>query len=80
MHQKRSERFVDLNPQETQEWLQSFDEVLDEGGPDRARYLMEQLAARARTTGAEPPIHLNTPYVNTIRVEEEVPYPPMHLW
>ena len=66
---------MDLNPQETQEWLESLDQVIDDGGPDRARYLMERLAAHARSSGAELPIHLNTPYINTIRVEDEVPYP-----
>ena len=75
MHQKRSERVADLNPQETEEWLESLGQVIDQTGPDRARYLLEQLADRARTSGAELPIHLNTPYVNTIRVEDEVAYP-----
>src|SRR5208283_5129850 len=75
MHQTRSERVVDLNPLETQEWLESLDQVIEEGGTDRVRYLLEQLASRARASGAELPIHLNTPYVNTIRVEDEVPYP-----
>ena len=75
MHQKRSERFVDLNPQETEEWLDSLDQVIDEAGPDRARFLLERLAEQARDSGAELPIHLNTPYVNSIRVEDEIPYP-----
>jgi pyruvate dehydrogenase E1 component len=75
MHQTRTERVGDLNPQETQEWLESLDQVIDDGGPERARYLLQQLAAHARSSGAELPIHLNTPYVNTIRVEDEVPYP-----
>jgi pyruvate dehydrogenase E1 component len=75
MHQKRAERFVDLNPQETEEWLDSLDQVIDEAGPDRARFLLERLTEQARDSGAEPPIHLNTPYVNTIRPEDEVPYP-----
>jgi pyruvate dehydrogenase E1 component len=75
MHQIRSERVVDLNPQETEEWLESLDQVIEEGGTDRVRYLLEQLALRARNSGAEIPVSLNTPYVNTIRVEDEVPYP-----
>ena len=66
---------MDLNPQETEEWLESFDQVIEDGGSDRAQYLLEQLALRARNSGAGLPIHLNTPYVNTIRVEDEVPYP-----
>jgi pyruvate dehydrogenase E1 component len=75
MHLKRDERVVDLNPQETSEWVEALDQVLDETGPDRAAYLVERLAERARTGGAELPIHLNTPYVNTIRPDVEVSYP-----
>ena len=75
MHQKRNERVVDLNPQETAEWLESLEQVIDQAGPDRAAYLLEQLTGRARTEGADLPIHLNTPYVNTIRPEDEVAYP-----
>jgi pyruvate dehydrogenase E1 component len=75
MHQKLNERVVDLDPQETSEWVEALDEVIDEAGPDRAAYLLEQLTERARAFGAELPIHLNTPYVNTIRPENELPYP-----
>jgi len=75
MHQKLNERVVDLDPQETSEWVEALDQVIDEQGPDRAAYLLEQLAERARFNGAELPIQLNTPYVNTIRPEDEVPYP-----
>jgi len=55
--------------------VEALDQVLDETGPDRAAYLVERLSERARTGGAELPIHLNTPYVNTIRPDEEVSYP-----
>jgi len=75
MHLKRDERVVDLNPQETSEWVEALDQVLDETGPDRAAYLLDRLSERARSGGAELPIHLNTPYVNTIRPDDEVPYP-----
>src|SRR5215469_7123469 len=75
MHQKLNERVVDLDPQETSEWIEAFDQIIDEAGPDRAAYLLEQLADRARWNGAGLPNLLNTPYVNTIRPEEEVPYP-----
>jgi pyruvate dehydrogenase E1 component len=75
MHQKLSERFVDLNPQETAEWTEALDQVLEEEGPDRAAYLLEQLTEKARANGAELPVQLNTPYINTIRPEDEVPYP-----
>jgi len=75
MHQKLTERVVDLNPRETGEWVEALDQVLDQEGPDRAAFLLQRLSARARSQGAEIPIVLNTPYVNTIRPEDEVPYP-----
>src|SRR3954469_22987888 len=75
MHQKLNERVVDLDPQETAEWVEALDQVIDDAGPDRAAYLLEKLTDRARSNGVELPVHLNTPYVNTIRAEDEVPYP-----
>jgi len=75
MHQKLNERVVDLDPQETSEWVEALHQVIDEAGPDRAAYLLEKLTDRARANGAELPIHLNTPYVNTIQPHEEAPYP-----
>src|SRR5580693_7835068 len=75
MHQKLNQRVVDLDPRETAEWVEALDQVIDEAGPDRAAYLLEQLSEKARLTGVELPPQLNTPYVNTIRVEDELPYP-----
>ena len=74
MHQKRAER-VDLDPRETTEWLEALDDVVDQAGPDRAAYLLDKLAQRARNLGVELPVQHNTPYVNTIPAEDEVPYP-----
>jgi pyruvate dehydrogenase E1 component len=75
MHQKLNERVVDLNTSETAEWIEALDQVIDEAGPDRAAYLLDQLVGRARASGAELPAHLNTAYVNTIPADAEVPYP-----
>ena len=75
MHQKLTERVVDLDPQETSEWVQALDEILDQAGPDRAAFLLERLADHAKSEGVELPIQLNTPYINTIRAENEVPFP-----
>jgi len=80
MHQKLNERVVDLNPQETSEWVESLDQVIDQAGPDRATYLLEKLTERARANGVELPVQLNTPYINTIRPEEEVPYQAIAPW
>ena len=74
MHQKKTER-IDLDPQETSEWLQALDQVVEEAGPDRASFLLDRLAQRARNSGVELPIRHNTPYINTISPADEVPYP-----
>jgi pyruvate dehydrogenase E1 component len=68
------------NPQidseeEVAEWLAAFDEVVDQEGNHRGSDLLTALMNRARESGVKVPVQLNTPYVNTIPVEEEVPYP-----
>jgi pyruvate dehydrogenase E1 component len=65
----------DVNPQETSEWLESLDGVVEEGGEARAAYILGRLIDRAALYGVDPPHKFRTPYVNTIPVEEEVPYP-----
>jgi pyruvate dehydrogenase E1 component len=65
----------DLNPQETSEWVEALDEMIDEAGPDRASYLLERLMERASNLGVQVPLRWNTPYVNTIPPEDEVAYP-----
>ncbi|MCL4401582.1 MAG: pyruvate dehydrogenase (acetyl-transferring), homodimeric type, partial [Acidobacteria bacterium] len=75
MHQKLTERVTDRDPQETAEWLEALEQVLDDAGPERASYLLQRLNRKARNSGIELPVELNTPYVNTIPVESEVPYP-----
>jgi pyruvate dehydrogenase E1 component len=65
----------DINPQETSEWLEALDEVVDTEGPERGRYLLEKLEERGRGLGVRLPVRVTTPYVNTIPREEEVDYP-----
>jgi pyruvate dehydrogenase E1 component len=55
--------------------MEALDQVIDEAGPDRAAYILEQLTGHARMSGADLPALQNTPYINTIRPEDEVPYP-----
>ncbi len=66
---------TDLNPQETSEWLEALDQIVDEAGPDRAAYLLETLLKRAREFGVATPQTIHTPYINTIPAHEEVAYP-----
>ena len=75
MHQNITERPADSDSVETSEWLEAFDQILDEIGPERGRFLLEKLTAHAGSNGIKLPTEFNTPYVNTIRVEDEVPFP-----
>jgi pyruvate dehydrogenase E1 component len=75
MHQNITERPADLDSIETAEWLEALDQILDGAGPERGRFLLERLAAHAKSSGVEIPTQFNTPYVNTIPVSQEVPYP-----
>ncbi|MBV9304047.1 MAG: pyruvate dehydrogenase (acetyl-transferring), homodimeric type [Acidobacteriaceae bacterium] len=75
MLRTKEERPKDLDPQETSEWLEALDQIVDEAGPDRAAYLIEKLLERAAEFGVSAPQLVNTPFINTIPVHEEVPFP-----
>ncbi len=64
-----------MDPIELQEWRDSFASLLQTEGTDAARQLLDELAALARTAqiGWQP--DLNTPYVNTVAVEQQPPFP-----
>ena len=64
----------DSDPNETQEWLESLDEILRSDGPERCMYLLQKLYAHARGRG----LQLNTlvtPYGNTIPAADQPEYP-----
>jgi pyruvate dehydrogenase E1 component len=61
----------DHDPQETQEWLDALQSVLDREGAQRAHFLMDQLIHKARMAGDDMPISATTPYLNTIPLEKE---------
>src|SRR6195256_4728250 len=64
-----------LEAVETREWLESLDYVLQSGGPARVSRLLRQLADHARQHGVKQPFPANTPYINSIPVTEEPPFP-----
>jgi pyruvate dehydrogenase E1 component len=66
---------VEPELQEVDEWLEAFDQVVEEEGPSGAARLLDALTQRARKAGVDVPVQLNTPYVNTIPVQDEAPYP-----
>lgn len=65
----------DIDPEETSEWLDSFDEMLKREGPGRARYLMLRLLERAGERHVAIPALTSTDYVNTIPTENEPWFP-----
>ena len=66
---------ADADPQETREWLDAIDGVLEHEGPDRAHYLIEQVIDKSRRSGAHMPFSANTAYINTIPVDKQVKIP-----
>ncbi len=69
----------DPDSQETQEWVDALEAVLEREGPDRAHFLLEQLVDKARRSGAYLPYRAQTAYINTIppHMEERSPGDPV---
>jgi len=66
---------TDIDPTETEEWLEALGSVLEFEGGDRAHYLLDRLIGEGRQRGAPVPYSTTTPYINTIPVEKQPPYP-----
>ena len=65
----------DIDPIETEEWVEAILSVLEHEGVERAQYLLQRLSAKVTETGAQIPYSINTPYRNTIPVEREARMP-----
>jgi pyruvate dehydrogenase E1 component len=65
----------DLDPVETQEWLDALESVLDKEGDARAHYLITRLGELATRSGTKLPYSITTPYRNSIPVAHEAPMP-----
>jgi len=65
----------DIDPQETQEWLDALEAVLENEGVERAHFLLERLIDKARRSGAYLPYSANTAYLNTIPVQQQERFP-----
>ena len=65
----------DIDPEETAEWREALLSLIGSQGPERARQILDELAivARQQRTGWQP--ELNTPYMNTIAVDEQPVFP-----
>ena len=65
----------DSDPEETQEWMDSFDGLLEESDPERARYLMLRLLERANAKRVPLPALSSTDFVNSIPTSLEPEFP-----
>ncbi len=65
----------DIDPVETEEWVDAITAVLDKEGTERAHYLLQRLSSKVTETGAQLPYAINTPYRNTIPISMEAQMP-----
>ena len=65
----------DIDPIETNEWLESLSSVLENDGKERAQYLIKQLIEYSYKKGSDLILSKNTPYINTIKPEEQAQSP-----
>ena len=69
------QQLPDRDTQETEEWIDSIESIIDVKGEERARYLLQTLIREARDRNIDIPLLTNSPYVNTIPPESEPNYP-----
>ena len=69
---------TDSDSQETNEWLQSLDALIEVAGEDRAHYIVERLVSHIREAGIDLPHSANTAYINTIPRAKEAKSPGDH--
>ncbi|MEE8043517.1 MAG: pyruvate dehydrogenase (acetyl-transferring), homodimeric type [Thermodesulfobacteriota bacterium] len=72
---KDKQKRIEEEEVESQEWLDSLDYVIDAGGVERAAKLIKKLQIHAQKRGVRLRFTANTPYINTIPVEKQPPYP-----
>ena len=70
-----TQQLPDRDPQETREWIESLEAVIEASGNNHARNLLYRLLESAQRQGVAIPEVLNTPYINTIPASAELSYP-----
>ena len=75
MTDNHRQRLPDIDSEETDEWLEALRSVVDAQGIERARMLLHELMSEARDLSIEVEPLSRTPYLNTIPLEDQPPYP-----
>ncbi len=60
---------------EKQDWLDALDELLETEGEDRVKDILHDLQVSAHRKGVRLPFSANTPYINTIPLDDQPAYP-----
>ena len=68
-------KVTDNDPEETREWRDSLDALIEEKGGPRARFILLSMLAEARKKNVNLPTQTTTPYINTINVADEPYFP-----
>ena len=74
MYDAFKDQLPDIDPEETEEWIQALDEIID-ASPARARFLLHRVLLHARSRQIGLPSMVSTDYINTISPEEEPYFP-----
>ena len=74
MLNNKKKNIPDIDNQETQEWLDSIQSLIESSGPDRAHFILDNLISYARRNGVRMPFQANTDYINTIPLLDQKPY------
>jgi len=65
----------DADPNETREWLEALDAIIEAEGPARATYVLRRLLEHARRRNVRLPPVFNTPYKNTVDLADQPQFP-----
>ena len=72
---KKYDPLKDTDSLETKDWIESLDSIIKNEGIERAHFILEQLIEYSRVNGVRLPYSPNTPYLNTIPLEAQEPFP-----
>ena len=70
-----AQAYKDIDVDETREWQEAIDVVIEREGPDRARHLIKSALNTAYFAGVQPPNTARTPYLNSIPLSQQPAYP-----
>jgi len=71
----QNKNILDTDPQETQDWIDSINALIDEKGEERTYFIIEKLIDFSRRSGVQLPFSPYTEYLNTISIKNQKPYP-----